>query len=203
MTKGFDNDFNIGIYDGDTSQSERMWLRDNSRLVIYSLIFPLDQADSNKMSSFDIISMQLITNPDMLHISILPHHQQFSRILSNLRYIGLVYDQPYWFGICMEYFLMDCYCVVVYSILIRFVVIDETHTYKGAFGSHTALILRRLERLCSYGLELCKTFPYKLVYLNFKGNCESTIWFYLQYMDLFLLLFFLLQLLQILGSILW
>ncbi|KOM40108.1 hypothetical protein LR48_Vigan04g030600 [Vigna angularis] len=90
MTKGFDNDFNIGIYDGDTSQSERMWLRDNSRL--------------------------LITNPDMLHISILPHHQQFSRILSNL----------------------------------RFVVIDETHTYKGAFGSHTALILRRLKRLCSH-----------------------------------------------------
>ncbi|WVZ21227.1 hypothetical protein V8G54_008549 [Vigna mungo] len=90
MTKGFDNDFNIGIYDGDTSQSERMWLRDNSRL--------------------------LITNPDMLHMSILPHHQQFSRILSNL----------------------------------RFVVIDETHTYKGAFGSHTTLILRRLKRLCSH-----------------------------------------------------
>ncbi|KAK7328471.1 hypothetical protein VNO77_22578 [Canavalia gladiata] len=90
MTKGFDVDFNIGIYDGDTSQSERMWLRDNSRL--------------------------LITNPDMLHISILPHHQQFSRILSNL----------------------------------RFVVIDETHTYKGAFGCHTALILRRLKRLCSH-----------------------------------------------------
>ncbi|ESW10374.1 hypothetical protein PHAVU_009G203700 [Phaseolus vulgaris] len=90
MTKGFDNDFNIGIYDGDTSHSERMWLRDNSRL--------------------------LITNPDMLHISILPHHQQFSRILSNL----------------------------------RFVVIDESHTYKGTFGSHTALILRRLKRLCSH-----------------------------------------------------
>ncbi|KAK7281089.1 hypothetical protein RIF29_08779 [Crotalaria pallida] len=88
MTKGFDVDFNIGIYDGDTSQSERTWLRDNSRL--------------------------LITNPDMLHISILPQHQRFSRILSNL----------------------------------RFVVIDETHTYKGAFGCHTALILRRLRRLC-------------------------------------------------------
>ncbi|CAJ1975483.1 unnamed protein product [Sphenostylis stenocarpa] len=92
MTKGFDVDFSIGIYDGDTSHSERMWLRDNSRL--------------------------LITNPDMLHISILPHHQQFCRILSNL----------------------------------RFVVIDETHTYKGAFGSHTALILRRLKRICSHGL---------------------------------------------------
>nr|KYP47965.1 Putative ATP-dependent helicase HRQ1 [Cajanus cajan] len=90
MSKGFDIDFNIGIYDGDTSLSERTWLRDNSRL--------------------------LITNPDMLHISILPHHRQFSRILSNL----------------------------------RFVVIDETHTYKGAFGCHTALILRRLKRLCSH-----------------------------------------------------
>ncbi|KAF1892714.1 hypothetical protein Lal_00042604 [Lupinus albus] len=88
MTKGFDVDFNIGIYDGDTSQSERTRLRENSRL--------------------------LITNPDMLHISILPHHQRFSRILSNL----------------------------------RFVVIDESHTYKGAFGCHTALILRRLRRLC-------------------------------------------------------
>ncbi|XP_027339177.1 uncharacterized protein LOC113852955 isoform X2 [Abrus precatorius] len=90
MTKGCGVDFNIGIYDGDTPHSERMWLRDNSRL--------------------------LITNPDMLHITILPHHQQFSRILSNL----------------------------------RFVVIDETHTYKGAFGCHTALILRRLKRLCSH-----------------------------------------------------
>ncbi|QHO16981.1 uncharacterized protein [Arachis hypogaea] len=90
MTKGFDVELNIGIYDGDTSHSDRTWLRDNSRL--------------------------LITNPDMLHISILPHHRRFSRILSNL----------------------------------RFVIIDETHTYKGAFGCHTSLILRRLRRLCSH-----------------------------------------------------
>ncbi|KAJ7978775.1 ATP-dependent helicase [Quillaja saponaria] len=90
MKKGFNVSLNMGIYDGDTYQTERTWLRDNARL--------------------------LITNPDMLHISILPHHQQFSRILSNL----------------------------------RFVVIDETHTYKGAFGCHTALILRRLRRLCSH-----------------------------------------------------
>jgi len=83
------------------------------------------------------------------------------------------------------------------------VVIDETHTYKGAFGSHTALILRRLKRLCSHGLELHEIIPYNFVYLSFKWKCESTICFYLQYMDLFLLLFFLQQLLQILGSILW
>ncbi|CAM8942689.1 unnamed protein product [Rhodiola kirilowii] len=31
-----------------------------------------------------------------------------------------------------------------------FVVIDEAHAYKGAFGCHTALILRRLCRLCSH-----------------------------------------------------
>jgi DEAD/DEAH box helicase domain-containing protein len=31
---------------------------------------------------------------------------------------------------------------------LRFVVIDEAHTYRGVFGSHVALILRRLQRLC-------------------------------------------------------
>ncbi|XVF11737.1 hypothetical protein REPUB_Repub08aG0053500 [Reevesia pubescens] len=90
IISGFDCSINIGVYDGDTSQKERTWLRDNARL--------------------------LITNPDMLHMSILPLHRQFSRILSNL----------------------------------SFVVIDEAHAYKGAFGCHTALILRRLRRLCSH-----------------------------------------------------
>lgn len=33
---------------------------------------------------------------------------------------------------------------------LRFVVVDEAHAYRGAFGSHTALVLRRLRRLCSY-----------------------------------------------------
>ncbi|MBA0616911.1 hypothetical protein Godav_026397 [Gossypium davidsonii] len=90
LTNGFDCGINIGVYDGDTSQKERTWLRENARL--------------------------LITNPDMLHMAILPLHRQFSRILSNL----------------------------------SFVVIDEAHAYKGAFGCHTALILRRLRRLCSH-----------------------------------------------------
>ncbi|OVA04884.1 Helicase [Macleaya cordata] len=90
MTEGLDMGFNIGVYDGDTSEGNRMWLRDNARM--------------------------LITNPDMLHMSILPFHAQFQRILSNL----------------------------------RFVIIDEAHAYKGAFGCNTALILRRLRRLCSH-----------------------------------------------------
>lgn len=29
----------------------------------------------------------LITNPDMLHMSVLPVHRQFSRIFSHLRYV--------------------------------------------------------------------------------------------------------------------
>ncbi|XVF54478.1 hypothetical protein PTKIN_Ptkin05aG0183500 [Pterospermum kingtungense] len=100
MLNGFDCSIKIGVYDGDTSQKERTWLRDNARL--------------------------LITNPDMLHMSILPLHRQFSRILSNL----------------------------------SFVVIDEAHAYKGAFGCHTALILRRLRRLCSHVYESDPSFVF-------------------------------------------
>lgn len=33
MTQGLDDSLNIGIYDGDTSQEDRLWLRDNARLV--------------------------------------------------------------------------------------------------------------------------------------------------------------------------
>ena len=35
---------------------------------------------------------------------------------------------------------------------LRFVVVDECHTYRGVFGSHVAHVLRRLRRICaSYG----------------------------------------------------
>ena len=33
---------------------------------------------------------------------------------------------------------------------LRYVVIDELHSYRGAFGSHLANIFRRLKRVCSY-----------------------------------------------------
>lgn len=33
---------------------------------------------------------------------------------------------------------------------LRFVVIDEMHTYRGVFGSHVSQIFRRLRRICEY-----------------------------------------------------
>lgn len=38
MTRSLSVSFNIGIYDGDTSQEHRMWIRDNARLVKCSFL---------------------------------------------------------------------------------------------------------------------------------------------------------------------
>lgn len=62
----------------------------------------------------------ILTNPDMLHIGILPNHGAWSGFLRRLNYI----------------------------------VIDEAHIYRGVFGSHVALVLRRLARIAArYGSE--------------------------------------------------
>src|SRR6266508_1724848 len=78
------------IYDGDTPQSARSLIRKNARIVL--------------------------SNPDMLHTGILPHHTNWSDFFTNL----------------------------------RFVVIDETHTYRGVFGSHVANVIRRLKRVANF-----------------------------------------------------
>jgi len=78
------------IYDGDTPSHHRSTIRKNASI--------------------------LLTNPDMLHQGILPHHTNWNRFLSNL----------------------------------RFVVIDEIHTYRGVFGSHFANLMRRLKRICNF-----------------------------------------------------
>ena len=49
------------IYDGDTPRQERTAIRRKSNLVI--------------------------TNPDMLHVGILPHHDNWRELFSNLRYV--------------------------------------------------------------------------------------------------------------------
>jgi DEAD/DEAH box helicase domain-containing protein len=77
-------------YDGDTPQSARPRIRKSARIVV--------------------------TNPDMLHAGILPHHTRWAQFFRGIRYI----------------------------------VIDEIHTYRGVFGSHVANVLRRLKRICAF-----------------------------------------------------
>jgi len=33
---------------------------------------------------------------------------------------------------------------------LKFVIVDESHTYRGVFGSHVALLFRRIQRICNY-----------------------------------------------------
>jgi DEAD/DEAH box helicase domain-containing protein len=82
--------FRAAIYDGDTPARIRSSIRKNTQL--------------------------LISNPDMLHTSILPHHTDWADFFSRLKYI----------------------------------VVDETHAYRGVFGSHVANVFRRLKRICKY-----------------------------------------------------
>jgi DEAD/DEAH box helicase domain-containing protein len=78
------------IYDGDTPAANRPAIRAKSRI--------------------------LLTNPDMLHTGILPHHTNWLDFFTNL----------------------------------KFVVIDEAHTYRGVFGSHVANVIRRLKRVANF-----------------------------------------------------
>ncbi|MGD9497289.1 MAG: DEAD/DEAH box helicase, partial [Armatimonadota bacterium] len=84
--------FRAATYDGDTPAAERRRIKREAQVVL--------------------------TNPDMLHVGILPYHHTWADFLRNL----------------------------------EFVVLDEVHTYRGVFGSHTANVLRRLRRICAaYG----------------------------------------------------
>ena len=58
----------------------------------------------------------VVTNPDMLHQGILPHHTKWVKLFENLRYI----------------------------------VVDEVHSYRGVFGSHLANLIRRCKRICDF-----------------------------------------------------
>jgi DEAD/DEAH box helicase domain-containing protein len=68
----------------------------------------------------------LLTNPDMLHAGILPHHASWARFFANLRYV----------------------------------VIDELHSYRGVFGSHLANVIRRLKRIARFHAQRIPTFVF-------------------------------------------
>jgi DEAD/DEAH box helicase domain-containing protein len=94
VNQRLDNRFGVFTYDGDTPSDARKAIREKGHLVL--------------------------TNPDMLHTGILPHHARWTRLFEDLRYI----------------------------------VIDELHTYRGVFGSHLCNVLRRLRRIANfYGRE--------------------------------------------------
>jgi DEAD/DEAH box helicase domain-containing protein len=79
-----------GAYDGDASPEERTWIRQKANVVL--------------------------TNPEMLHAGLLPHHERWATFLGRLRYV----------------------------------VIDELHTFRGTFGGHVAQLVRRLRRLAAH-----------------------------------------------------
>ncbi len=88
--EGIKTEINCYTYDGDTSPTIRQKIRKAGHIVM--------------------------TNPDMLHSGILPHHTKWVSLFENLKYV----------------------------------VIDELHTYRGVFGSHVANVIRRLKRICRF-----------------------------------------------------
>ena len=104
-TKALGNDQSVGLYglieamgadiraytyDGDTPATARRAIRSAGHIVV--------------------------TNPDMLHAGILPHHTKWVKLFENLRYV----------------------------------VIDEIHSYRGVFGANLANVIRRLRRICQF-----------------------------------------------------
>jgi DEAD/DEAH box helicase domain-containing protein len=80
----------VNIYDGDTPQHIRSTVRGGSSIII--------------------------SNPDMLHTGILPHHTGWKDFFT----------------------------------VLRFIIVDEMHAYRGVFGSHVANVIRRLKRISRF-----------------------------------------------------
>lgn len=80
----------VATVDGDTEMADRDWARDYASFIL--------------------------TNPDLLHYSMLPHHERWSAFFRSLAYV----------------------------------VIDEAHRYRGVFGAHVALVMRRLRRIAQH-----------------------------------------------------
>ncbi len=92
---GSADNITCGIYDGDTTQWQRKKMRQRPPNVLF-------------------------TNPEMLHLSLLPYHSTWKAFIENL----------------------------------KFIVVDEVHTYRGLLGSHMAWVFRRLRRICRrYGTD--------------------------------------------------
>ncbi|KZV69057.1 DEAD/H helicase [Peniophora sp. CONT] len=79
----------VATYDGDTPQTERQRIRDQTSVIM--------------------------TNFDTIHAAMLPHEDLWRRFLKNLKLVA----------------------------------VDELHYYHNVFGSHAAMVMRRLRRICA------------------------------------------------------
>ncbi len=93
----------------------------------------------------------------MLHCSILPVHGQFSRFLSNLRYIVVDEGHAYrCLGAIPCHFLGTILCLSgcsyvrarVSRLPVQAWLVTLLACHRGVFGCHAALVLRRLQRIC-------------------------------------------------------
>lgn len=79
---------------------------------------------------------------------------EFYQILGTITWTSVIFlPKENFLFVCFGFKV--CFTVqlkVIFIIISRYLVIDEAHAYKGAFGCHTALILRRFRRLCSHGI---------------------------------------------------
>ncbi len=83
--------FTAAVYDGDLTAHQKKKLRNNTPNI-------------------------LLSNPEMLHLSMLAHHHLWEVFFKNLKYV----------------------------------VIDEVHTYRGVMGSNMAWVFQRLKRICHF-----------------------------------------------------
>ncbi len=98
----------------DQEESLRQLMRD-AELAIGTITYDGDTPNDARRAARQRAGV-LLTNPDMLHAGIMPHHTAWARLFSNLKYV----------------------------------VIDELHTYRGVFGSHLANVIRRLLRIARF-----------------------------------------------------
>lgn len=80
----------------------------------------------------------VLTNPDMLHYTILTEHKAWSRFYKNLRYVIVDEAHQYRLGSVPSFLKPPLSLICFFN--------------SGSFGTHVACVLRRLIRVCSlYG----------------------------------------------------
>lgn len=100
------SDVLVATFDGDTPWPDRATVRNDARIIF--------------------------TNPDMLHLAILPNEEKWRKYLRHLKYV-----------VGRSWPSTQSRCWVDNQ------TVDEIHSYDGQLGAHMAFIMRRLRRICT------------------------------------------------------